>query len=215
MGQYNRMYSFQKKGIITGRVGPMFSGKSSEIMRLLERREIMLKNKNLLEENPIFSFRPTEDNRYTDKSEIVTHSGKKLDAILFEESKEVREFVDNYKDKPDSVYISEVIFTDSGIIDVIKYFRDSGINVFYEGLNQTSEGFPFPFKDRDQYGNFIDDIGTLMAMTDDLQTLYAICSCCGNDFASKTYYKYGKKEVLKVGGAKDYEARCIDCWEPN
>ncbi|MFP4656159.1 MAG: thymidine kinase [Candidatus Woesearchaeota archaeon] len=205
----------RRRGTITGRVGPMFSGKSTEIMRLIERRQIALENKGVMEEYPILSFRPAKDDRYTDKNEIMTHSGHKLEAILFNRSSEIREYVDTLEKTPDSVYISEVIFTDSGIIDVIKDFKENGINVFYEGLNQTSEGEPFPFQDLDENGKYKDNIGTLMALSDNLMTLDAVCTSCGFGHASKTFYKHGKKDVLEVGGAEAYEARCNDCWEPN
>ena len=204
----------EKKGRIIGRVGPMYAGKSSEIMRLIERRSIALKNRSEYTDNSILCFKPSIDDRYSDV-QIITHSGKAIDAISFTDSYEISEYLGNTSDKPDSIYISEVTFTDSCIIDVIKNCVSDGINVFYEGLNQTSEGIPFPFTDTDENGKPVDHIGTLMALTDDLLTLDSVCTKCGSDKASKTYYKHGKKDALKVGGVGDYEARCIDCWHPN
>ncbi len=212
MGIEEKLPFEKRRGRIIGRVGPMFSGKSSEIMRLIERRQIALRNSGRFDEYSIVPFRPRKDDRYTEADEIVTHSGKKLRAVLFDHSYEIRDYVDSLEKDPDSVYISEIIFTDSGIIDHIKYFTEKGINVFYEGLNQTSEGIPFPFTDYEKTG---EHIGTLMALSDDLQTLDAVCTTCGSDHASKTTYKGGKKDVIKVGGAEDYSADCIDCWVPN
>ena len=203
-----------KRGRIVGRVGPMFAGKSSEVMRLIERREIALKNRGALEDSSIVAFRPANDTRYS-QTKIVTHSGKEMDAVNFTNSGEILDYINSLNGKPDSIYISEVTFTDSKVIDVIKYCTSNGVNVFYEGLNQTSEGIPFPFTDTDEHGFPVDHIGTLMALTDDLRTLDSVCTECGSDSASKTYYKHGKKDALKVGGSEDYEARCVDCWEPN
>lgn len=213
MGIEDKIPCDRSRGMITGRVGPMFSGKSTEIMRLIERREIALKNKGVLDDYPIVAFRPRKDDRYTENEEIMTHSGNRLEAVLFEGSYEIKEYIDSMAKTPDSIYISEVIFTDSGVIDVIKYMKDKGINVFYEGLNQTSEGEPFPFQDGE--GVYKDHIGTLMALTDDLMTLDAVCTACGDIHATKTYYKHGKKDVVEVGGIEAYEARCNECWNPN
>ena len=203
-----------KKGRIVGRVGPMFAGKSSEILHLIERREIALKNRGELKDYSIVSFKPQVDDRYS-RTKIITHGGREREAVNFSSSESVVEYIKSLDGKPDSIYISEVTFTDSGIIDVIKYFANQGINIFYEGLNQTSEGIPFPFTDTDDSGKPLDHIGTLMALTDNLRTLDSVCTECGADDASKTYYRHGKKDALKVGGVEDYEARCIDCWTPN
>lgn len=191
-------------GKITTITGPMFSGKTTELLRLKSREEVAKRHS--------FVFKPKLDKRYDEKS-IVNHNGIKEEAIVVENSLEILKIVEDYissgrnKEIPlINIFIDEVQFFSSDIIDVILKVSKKEINVFTCGLNQTFEGKPFPFKDKKEH------IGTLMALSDYLIHLDAVCNNCGKE-ATKTYRFGESKETVVLGGTDKYQARCCKCFK--
>lgn len=185
-------------------IGPMFSGKTTELLRLKTREEIAKRHS--------FVFKPKLDNRYDAKA-VVNHDGIKKDAIVVDKSLDILLTVEEYlssqrnKELPlVNIFIDEVQFFSTDIIQVIFAILDKGINVYTCGLNQTFEGKPFPFKDNK------DHIGTLMALSDRIIHLDAVCNNCGK-VATKTYRLGKDKEVVVLGGPDKYQARCADCFK--
>lgn len=190
-------------GKVTTITGPMFSGKTTELLRLKSREEVAKRHS--------FVFKPKIDNRYDEKS-IVNHNGIKEEAVVVENSFDILKIVEEYissgrnKEMPlINIFIDEVQFFTSDIIDVILEVSKKGINVFTCGLNQTFEGKPFPFKDKKEH------IGTLMALSDYLIHLDAVCNNCG-EIATKTYRLGDSKETVVLGGTDKYQARCSKCF---
>lgn len=191
-------------GKITTITGPMFSGKTTELLRIKSREEIAKRHS--------FVFKPKLDNRYSDK-EIINHNGIKEEAIVVESSFEILKIIEEYlfsgrnKEMPlINIFIDEVQFFNSDVLEVIITISKKGINVFSCGLNQTFEGKPFPFKDNK------DHIGTLMALSDYLIHLDAVCNNCG-EAATKTYRLGDSKETVVLGGTEKYQARCTKCFK--
>jgi len=191
-------------GKITTITGPMFSGKTTELLRLKSREEIARRHS--------FVFKPRLDDRYSDKS-IVNHNGIKEEAIVVDSSLDISKNVLDYLSSQRSkeillinIFIDEVQFFTSDIIEVILEISKKGINVFSCGLNQTFEGKPFPFKDKK------DHIGTLMALSDFVIHLDAVCNNCG-EIATKTYRLGDNKETVVLGGLDKYQARCSKCFK--
>jgi len=191
-------------GKITTITGPMFSGKTTELLRIKSREEVAKRHS--------FVFKPKLDVRYSDVS-IVNHNGIKEEAISVDSPSEILKNVEEYlssgrnKEIPlINVFIDEVQFFTSDILDVILEISKKGINVFTCGLNQTFEGKPFPFKDKK------DHIGTLMALSDYLIHLDAVCNNCG-EAATKTYRLGASKETVVLGGTEKYQARCTKCFK--
>ena len=189
-----------KIAIVTG---PMFSGKTTELQRIQSREEIA-KRKSLF-------FKPQIDDRYSEKN-VINHNGHKAEAISAFDSQEilykVKEYLNSENQKQEpliNVFIDEIQFFNSIIIDIIKEITSLDINVYCSGLNQTFEGKPFPFKDKK------DHIGTLMALSDFIIHLDAVCNKCG-EVATKTYRTGDSKETVIIGGTEKYQARCIKCF---
>lgn len=185
-------------GLLTTITGPMFSGKTTELLRIMDREEIA-KRKSIL-------FKPFIDNRYS-KDQVINHNGIGKEAIIVKNSEELYEKIQeiNNQEKIINVFIDEIQFFDSGILEIINKLKDQEINVYTCGLNQTYNGEPFPFTDNNH-------IGHLMSISDYVISVDAVCNVCGKK-ATKTYRVGEEKETVVVGGTDKYQARCVDCYK--
>ncbi len=175
-------------------VGPMFAGKSEELIRRLRRLDYAHKK--------YLVFKPKIDDRYS-KDEVVSHLKNKAKAIPIKEGKEILSYV---KEDTEVVGIDEVQFFDEGIIDVCETLANRGIRVIAAGLDTDFRGEPFPIS------------ASLLARAEFVTKLTAICVKCGAPAtmtqrivngvpASKT------DPVVLVGGTESYEPRCRHCHE--
>ena len=80
--------------------GPMFAGKSEELLRRINRLKYAKKN--------FLVFKPQIDNRYSE-TEVVSHSKRSSKAIAISKGEEIYNY---YKDGIDAVCIDEVQFFD-------------------------------------------------------------------------------------------------------
>ncbi|KXG76238.1 thymidine kinase [Thermotalea metallivorans] len=183
------MYRPMHHGYIEAIAGPMYSGKSEELIRRLKRAQIA-KQKVLI-------FKPAIDDRYCGEN-IVSHNGSKLKAIRIHHSREMMEYIE--KDTQ-VVGIDEVQFFDDGIIEVCKNLADGGIRVIVAGLDMDFRGEPFG------------PTPMLLTMAEFVDKLSAICMVCGEP-AHRTQRlingqpaKYTDPVIL-VGATESYEARC-------
>lgn len=188
------MEQSRKNGWIEVICGPMFAGKSEEVIRRVKRLEYAKKN--------ALVFKPKIDNRYSD-SEIVSHSKLKTKSINIVKARDVLEYVD---DKTDAVVIDEVQFLDDEIIQVIDELANRGIRVIVAGLDLDFKGEPFS------------NMPKILAMAEDITKLTAICVKCGAP-ATRTQRivngKPAKKSdpIVIVGASECYEPRCRHCHE--
>ncbi len=167
-------------------VGPMFSGKTEELIRRLKRANIAGQSTLI--------FKPKMDTRYH-KSHVVSHDENFLVSKAIENSKEILEMV---KDE-NVIGIDEVQFLDDAVIEVIRELTKAGKRVVAAGL------------DKDYAGNPFRPVPDLMAEADYVTKLHAICVRCGAP-ASFSYRKSPVKEKLLLGEKEDYEARCRSCF---
>ena len=109
--------------------GPMFSGKSEELIRRLRRAEIAGQRALIV--------KPLIDDRY-DVGHVVSHAGASMRAVTAETSDEVMRLARGY----DAVGIDEVQFFDDGIADAIDGLVQGGARVVAAGLARTFAGCP-------------------------------------------------------------------------
>jgi len=180
-------------------VGPMFSGKTTELLRIMDR-ELIAKRHSVL-------FKPQIDNRYSEE-DVLNHNGIGRKAIIASDSHDIldKTLELNKQKTIENVFIDEIQFFDSEIIEILPKINDLGIDVYTCGLNQTFKGEPFPFKDGKK------DIGYLMAISDQIISLDAVCNVCGKK-ATKTYRIGTDTETVIVGGQDKYQARCKNCFQ--
>lgn len=164
--------------------GPMFSGKTEELIRRVKRAQIARQKVQI--------FKPSIDNRYHE-TEVVSHSSLSIEAMPVSSSIELLQRV---FDTTRVVAIDEVQFFDKDIILVVEKLARRGVRVICAGLDQ------------DFLGQTFGPMGELLARADHVHKIQAICTVCGAP-ASKTFRKNPEqKEQVLVGETDLYEARC-------
>ena len=169
--------------------GPMFSGKSTELLRRLRLAQIARKR--------TAAFKHSIDVRYAD-DEIATHAEQRGWAMAVSTAMEIRE---SWHARGAAVIgIDEAQFFGPEVVDVVEELAARGKRVIVAGLNQDSFGEPFG------------PMPALLARADDLFLARAVCLVCGGE-ATKTFRKSGAelRQVL-IGADQEYEARCRACW---
>ncbi len=183
-----------KKGWIEVITGPMFAGKSEELIRRIKRLEYAHK-KTLV-------FKPKIDNRYSE-NEIVSHSKIKTRSINIETAQDILKYVDR---DTEAVVIDEVQFLDHEIVHVAEDLADRGIRVIVAGLDRDFRGEPFQ------------NIPELLALAEDVTKLTAICMRCGAPATRTQRLVNGEPAsyddpIIIVGASESYEPRCRHCHE--
>jgi thymidine kinase len=125
------MYHTYKNGFIEVVCGPMFAGKTEELIRRIRRLEYAKQN--------VLVFKPKIDTRFA-TDEIVSHNLSKKPSLIIDKSIEIYNYV---KSDTDAVVIDEVQFFDHGIIQITEDLADRGIRVIVGGLDRDFRGEPF------------------------------------------------------------------------
>jgi thymidine kinase len=174
--------------------GPMFSGKSEELIRRLRRAEIAGQRALIV--------KPLIDDRY-DVGHVVSHAGAKMRAVTAATGDEVRRLAGGY----DAIGIDEVQFFDDTAVDSIDALVRDGARVVAAGLAQDFRGLPFG------------SMPTLLCVAEFVDKLEAVCHRCGGPATMTQRLVDGAPapfggETIQVGALDSYEARCRACFEP-
>ncbi len=170
-------------------VGPMFSGKSEELIRRLRRAEIARQRVQI--------FKPVIDQRYA-QNEIVSHSGLEIRSDNVRTAAEVLEKVEA---RTEVVGIDEAQFLGEQLIEICTKLADMGKRVIVTGLDTDFMGRPF------------EPMPRLLAVAEEITKLLAICVRCGNP-AVHTQRLVASEDLIVVGATGMYEARCRRCFDP-
>ncbi len=186
------MYRPINHGYIEVVIGPMYSGKSEELIRRLKRAKIAKQN--------VVVFKPIIDDRYS-KEDVVSHSGYTINAIPIKDSSSIYDYID---DKTQVVGIDEVQFFDEKIVDIAIELADKGVRVIAAGLDMDFKGEPFGPTPR------------LLAVAEFVDKIQAICSVCGQPATRSQRLIDGEPAkydapIIQVGAVESYEARCRKC----
>lgn len=180
-------------------IGPMFSGKTSELIRVVER-DVIAKRKGAI-------FKIAFDQRYS-AEEVVTHNGLRYYAYVVSNSAEgLRTIRDAAASKRlDVVGVDEVNFFPHGIVSLLDELADSR-RVVACGLNLDFRAEPFR------------TTMELAARADRVTYLSAVCAVCGQEATRTQRLLKGKpapkdSPLVVVGGKEMYEPRCRKCYQP-
>jgi thymidine kinase len=186
------MYGPKNHGWIEVIAGPMYSGKSEELIRRIKRAKIA--------KQKIQVFKPEIDDRYS-RCDVVSHAGEKQEAVSVSKAEEILSLVD--KDTM-VIAIDEAQFFDEKLVEVCTYLADKNKRVICAGLDMDFRGIPFG------------PMPQLMAVAEFVDKIQAICVMCGNPATRTQRLIDGKPAgmsdpVVLVGAQEKYEARCRKC----
>jgi len=184
--------------------GPMFSGKTEELIRRLRRAQIARQQ--------VLVYKPLIDDRY-DKTDVVSHSSQRIPSQPVENVAQLKAHLEQ-EGLPDVIGIDEAQFFDESLCDVVERLADRGVRVVAAGLDLDYMGVPFG------------PIPRMLAMAEEVLKQSAVCMVCGvpatrSQRVSRQQLGLpglgaeptgpGDEQVL-VGAEDSYEARCRRCW---
>lgn len=176
----------QTDGWIEVICGSMFSGKTEELIRRL--------NRAIIARQKVEIFKPAVDNRYHEEF-VVSHDGNEIRSTPVQFASDIFLLSGNC----DVVGIDEAQFFDPEIVNVSQKLANMGKRVIIAGLDMDYLGKPFA------------PMNNLMAIAEFVTKMHAICMRCGA-LASFSFRLDRSDEHVMLGEKDLYEARCRKCF---
>jgi thymidine kinase len=190
--------------------GPMFAGKSEELLRRVRRARIARRG--------VLVVSHSLDAR-RGLGRVTSHSGQGVPSHTVSDAAEILALLDAGSDADagaggetgtELVAVDEAQFFGGGLVPVASELACRGLVVVIAGLSVTFDGQPFS------------PLPELMALAESVDKLTAVCSVCGADAAFHVRVPgappvadaaAGAGDALvpvaaHVGGSESYEARC-------
>ncbi|WP_125777573.1 thymidine kinase [Antribacter gilvus] len=178
--------------------GPMFAGKSEELVRRVRRAQIARRG--------VLVVSHAMDTR-RGSGVVASHSGLEVESVVASSAEEIPALV---TPATELVAVDEAQFFGVALVPVATVLADSGLVVVVAGLSVTFDARPF------------EPLPALMALAESVVKLTAVCAVCGADAAFHVRTAplpvdddgpAGSGSSLTpvpahVGGADLYEARC-------
>ncbi len=182
-------------------VGPMFSGKSEELIRRVRRA--------MIAEQQVQVFYPAQDIR-ANNGAISSRNGLTVVAEQVKGIADCRNRLLSLPHLPEVIAFDEAQFFDAGLAPLVEELIGNGVRVIVAALDLDFAGRPFGLA-----------IPHLLAMADRVDKLTAVCAVCGSEAAVRSQRLVDGLPATKdsplvlVGDrAEGYEARCLRCYEP-
>lgn len=174
------------KGWIEVICGSMFSGKTEELIRRLNRARIAKQKVEI--------FKPEVDTRY-DENDVVSHDSKAIPSIPIQNASQILLYEDDFE----VVGIDEAQFFGDELVSTCNELANHGKRVIIAGLDMDFKGNPFG------------PIPKLMAMAEDVTKVHAICIRCG-DLAQYSHRTVKNEKLVVLGETDAYEPLCRSCF---
>jgi len=166
--------------------GSMFSGKTEELIRRLNRAKIAKQTVEI--------FKPSVDTRY-DEENVVSHNANSIKSTPVSNSQSILLLAEGVQ----VIGIDEAQFFDQELPTVCEQLARNGSRVIIAGLDKDFKGIPFgPIPD-------------LLAIGDQITKLHAICIFCG-ELASFSLRTSKDGQQVLLGEKESYEAACRKCF---
>jgi thymidine kinase len=175
-----------KVGWVEVIVGSMFSGKTEELIRRLNRAKIAKLKVEI--------FKPGIDVRY-DEEDVVSHNENSIKSTPIDSAQQIL----LYAHDVDVVGIDEAQFFDNQLAPVCTELANRGIRVIVAGLDMDFQAKPFG------------PIPHLMAIAEYVTKVHAICIRCGN-LAQYSHRTIQGDELVVLGETESYEPLCRPCY---
>ncbi|MDR0825794.1 MAG: thymidine kinase [Mycoplasmataceae bacterium] len=180
------------RGSIEVICGPMFAGKSEELLRRLNRLQYA--------DVDYILFKPYVDTRTVGTAK--SRDGRQQNAVTVKRSAEILEVLEKNKNKDVAVVaVDEAQFFDDRLGEVCEHLANQGHLVYVAGLDLDFRGVPFK------------SLLNVFAFADKVTKLTAICTECGAPATRTQRIIDGKpasyhSPVVKIGNVETYSARC-------
>lgn len=166
-------------------IGPMFSGKSTEIIKRV--RLLKLINKKIL------IIKPKIDNRYVE-NKITSHNFETVDCKIINNLNEIS---DNEINEIDTLVIDEGQFFNDLFDVVSRWLKIFSINIIVAGLDGDFQQKP------------IGQILNLIPLSNKCIKLNSVCNICKDGTeAPFTYRSIKSNETILIGGIESYIPVC-------
>ena len=175
-----------KRGSVEVIAGSMFSGKTEELIRRLRRA--------MFAGLKVEIFKPSLDKRYSE-IRVVSHDEKSINCTPVDNASSILLLADNC----DVIGIDEAQFFDDSIVSVCNQLADNGLRIVVAGLDMDYMGKPFG------------PMPALLAISEFVTKVHAICTRCGN-LAQYSYRKSTESQQVLLGEKDIYEPLCRKCY---
>ena len=180
------MFNKYNDGWIEVITGPMFAGKSAE---LIKRAETLIYAKK-----EFLVFKPKLDNRWKDEV-IKSRRGMEIKSFVIQEPSEIKKHLTK---ETKAIIIDEAQFFDETLVVVLQELATNGLRVIVACLDMDFMQRPFG------------QIPNLLAVSEFVTKLTAVCFKCGRAASFSQRIK-GAKNKIEIGD-EAYEARCRQCF---
>jgi len=175
--------------------GPMFCGKTEELIRQVKRAAIGKKRVQV--------FKHAIDTRYGNDRKLHSHAGISFESDIITRSEQI---LQRLHPKTEIVAIDEAQWFGETLVPIVENLLFQGKKVLVAGLATTFDREPFA------------PVPTLMAIADKVTKLSAVCVICGDDAVYHKRVRRASKVDPKiadpsfVGKIESYQARCRRCY---
>jgi thymidine kinase len=166
--------------------GSMFSGKTEELIRRLNRARIARQKVEV--------FKPAMETRYDD-NDVVSHDEKKASSIPVQNASQILFYAQDFE----VVGIDEAQFFGNELVSVCNELAEKGKRVVVSGLDMDYQGKPFG------------PIPQLMAVAEYVTKVHAICIRCGS-LANHSHRTVSDDKLVVLGETDAYEPLCRRCF---
>jgi thymidine kinase len=173
--------------------GPMFAGKTTEILRRVE--DARSRGEHVL------VVKPERDTRYA-VDEIVTHTGERIPALNARTAAELLALFHAADPRPTLVVIDEVHFFASHVVGPIDQLLAHGASVAVAGC------------DLDHFGDVFAPFDALIPRADELVRIHGTCSRCGAPSTHSERLVPATDRII-IGGAAEFTPTCAKCFRPS
>ena len=169
--------------------GGMYAGKSSELIRQLERYSRA--------GIQVQAFMPRADTRYKEQQRIITHDQRHFQAHSISAPMLIQPLL---REETKIVGVDEIQFFDDTLVPVVRVLLRAGLSVIAAGLDLDYREQPFQ------------GMAQLLCLATGIHKLRAVCARCGAD-ACRSCRTQGGDKRLQVGGEESYQAVCLSCYQ--
>ncbi len=175
-----------RQGWIEVICGSMFSGKTEELIRRLNRARIA--------KQKVEVFKPAMDTRY-DEEDVVSHDANKSPSIPVQNATQILFYAEDFE----VVGIDEAQFFGNELVSVCNELAENGKRVVVSGLDMDYLGKPFG------------PIPQLLSIAEYVTKVHAICMRCGS-LANYSHRTIHDDKLVVLGETDAYEPLCRKCF---